>query len=75
MKFYDIVYMLARDNGMTIENLSHKLGKGSKYISSSRNRGSIPQVDNAAMILKACGYTLCAVPKKRIPKNAIKIDF
>ena len=75
MKFYDIVYDAARENGMTIEELGLKLGKSPRYIGTPKSRGSLPKVDNAAMILKACGYELCAVPKGKVPKSAKPIDF
>lgn len=74
MGFYDIVYELANEQGITIQKLGLKLGKNSKYISGPKSRGSLPKVDNAAMILAALDYSLCVVPEKEVPENAIIID-
>lgn len=75
MKFYDIVYKLAGEQGISIENLSLKLGKGTRYIGGAKSRGSLPKVDNAAMILDACDYALCAIPAENVPHDAIEVDF
>ena len=75
MKFYEIVYKLASEEGLSIEKLSLKLGKGSRYIGGAKSRGSLPKVDNAAMILDALDYELCAVPKGSAPEDAITVDF
>lgn len=74
MNFYDAVYIIAREQGISIENLSLKLGKAPRYIGSAKSRGSLPKVDNAAMILDALGYDLCVIPDDEIPDNAIIID-
>ena len=75
MKFYDIVYALAQKNSTSIENLSLKLGRGPNYICGAKSRGSLPKVDNAAMIVDACGYTLCVVPSDNVPEDAITVDW
>ena len=75
MEFYDIVYKAAGEQGLSIEKLSLKLGKTSRYIGGSKSRGSLPKVNNAAMILDACGYTLCAIPSDSVPDDAIPVDF
>lgn len=74
MNFYDTVYEISRSQGISIENLSLSLGRGARYIASSKSRGSLPKVDNAAMILNALDYSLCVVPENEIPKDAIVID-
>ena len=74
MQFYDAVYRAAKISGLTMEQISHKLGKTASYITSSKARGSAPKVDNAAEILNACDFTLCAVPKDEVPEGAIVID-
>lgn len=74
MKFYDVVYKLAAEKGMSIENLSLKLGKSARYIGGSKSRGSLPKVNNAAMIIDACDYVLCAIPNDEIPESAYIID-
>lgn len=74
MNFYDLVYWLAKDQGISIEKLSIKLGRGARYIGGAKIRGSLPKVDNARMILNALDYELCAIPKDNIPEDAIIID-
>lgn len=74
MNFYDAVYEITRSSGMSIEDLSLKLKRGPKYIASSKSRGSLPKMDNAAMILEALDYKLCIVPADDIPEDAIVID-
>lgn len=75
MEFYDAVYQAAWQNGLTMEQLSQKLGHTATYITSAKSRGSLPKVNNAAKILDACEYTLCAVPKGSVPDDAITINF
>lgn len=75
MKFYDIVYEIARNDGLSIERLSLKLGRGPNYVGGAKNRGSLPKVDNAAMIVDACGYALCVVPKDEVPDGAYIVDW
>lgn len=74
MNFYDAVYKLAEEKRITIQNLGLKLGKGSRYVGGAKSRGSLPKVDNAAMILEALDYKLCVIPKRNVPDDAIIID-
>jgi len=74
MQFYDAAYKIAGEKGISIENLSLSLGKTSRYVGSAKSRGSIPRIDNAAMILGAMDYVICAVPKDKVPEDAIVID-
>ena len=74
MNFYDAVYEITRNGGMSIENLSLKLNRAPRYIASAKSRGSLPKIDNAAMILEALDYKLCIVPADDIPEDAIVID-
>lgn len=75
MQFYDAVYKVAGEKGLSIERLGINLGKSARYIGSAKSRGSLPKVNNAAMIVDACDYTLCIVPKDNVPEDAITIDF
>lgn len=74
MNFYEIVYKLAEEQGLTIQKLGLMLGKGSRYIGGAKSRGSLPKTNNAAMILNALGYELCIVPSDNVPEDAIIID-
>ena len=73
--FYDAIYEIARKQNISIEKLGLKLGRGARYIGGAKSRGSLPKVDNAAMIADACGYTLCLVPSGNVPEDAIVIDW
>ena len=75
MSFYDIIHKLSREQGLSLEKLSIKLGKGARYIGGAKSRGSLPRVDNAAKMADALGYTLCVVPSNNVPDDAIKVDF
>lgn len=74
MNFYDAVYRVAGIRDMTVEGVSLKMGHSSAYIASAVSRGSLPKVDTAGRILDACDFKLCAIPKDRIPDDAIVID-
>ena len=74
MNFYDIVHEIARKNGMSLEKLSVCIGRSETYLASSKSRGSLPKINNAAKIANACGYTLCMVPSNKVPKDAIVIE-
>lgn len=74
MNFYEIVYRLANEQGISIENLCLKLGKSPRYIAGSKSRGSLPKIDNAIMILNELGYTICMVPNENVPEDAIIIN-
>lgn len=74
MNYYDVVYKLAREQGISIENLCLKLGKAPRYIAGSKSRGSLPKINNANMILNELGYTICIMPNEDIPEDAIIID-
>lgn len=74
MKFYDVVYELAGKMGLSIENLSIKLGKGPRYVGGAKSRGSIPSVKNASMILNELGYVLCAIPADEVTDEMLTID-
>ena len=74
MNFYEVVYKLAEEKGITIQKLGLKLGKGSRYIGGAKSRGSLPKTSNAAMILDALDYSLCVVPENEVPEDAIVID-
>lgn len=74
MNFYDAVYKIADEQGITIQKLGIKLGKSSRYVGGAKSRGSLPKVDNAAMILDALDYSLCVIPSDKVPDNAIVFD-
>ena len=74
MQFYDALYRIAAENGLTFDKLSLKMGHTSSYISAPKSRGSVPKVSNAVKMVAECGYVICAIPKDKVPDNAIEID-
>ena len=74
MNFYDAVYGITLDQGTSMEKLSIRLEKSPNYISASKGRGSLPKVDNAAMILDGLDYVLCAVPNEDVTGDRIAIE-
>ena len=74
MEFYDALYSIAREQGISVEALSLKIGRVSSFITSSKSRGSKPKVDTAARMVDGCDYVLCAIPSKKVPKCAVVID-
>lgn len=74
MQFYDALYRIAAENGLTFDRLSLKIGYTSSYISSSKSRGSIPKVDSAIKMVSGCDHAICAIPNGKVPDNAIVID-
>ena len=74
MNFYDAVYDIARQKGISIERIGYELGHTARYVGSAKSRGSLPKVDNAAKIVNVCGHSLCIVPSDNVPEDAIIID-
>lgn len=74
MNVYDAVKAAAADAGLSLSQVSRSLGRPSNYISAGAGRGSVPQSDNAAAMLEACGWRLVAVPAADVPPSALVID-
>jgi len=75
MSFWDTVYALAKDNGITVFEITKRLGLSPAYIAVQRSRGSHPKTNTAAQVLDAVGYELWAVPSgSRMPEGSLKID-
>lgn len=73
MNFYDAVREVSVLSGISENDACDKLGKNHSYISKARARGSMPQVDNAAMIMGAFGWELVAIPAGSAPDDAVPI--
>lgn len=74
MDFYDIVKHAADDAGISISAVGRAMGKPSNYVSNGVGKGASPRLDTAAAMLRACGYTLCALPDGNVPAGALVID-
>lgn len=74
MDVYDAVKTAAADAGLSLSQVSRSLGRPSNYIAGGVSRGSVPQADNAAAMLEACGWLLVAVPAADVPPSALVID-
>lgn len=74
MQFYDALYQVAQQSGVTVERIGLSLGHSAGHVSSSKSRGSVPRIDSAAKMLSVCGYKLCAMPNSSITDETITID-
>ena len=74
MEFYRIVKHIAVKQKLTQEEICRRMGRSKRYLSANMARKSIPKVDSAAAIAKACGYELCVVPADEVPESAFVID-
>ena len=62
MGFYDVLKTAADAAGMPLARIGQAMGRNASYVSGNMARGSVPQVDNAAAMLAACGWALLAAP-------------
>ena len=74
MNAIDTVRTAADRAKIPTTHIGIKLGKSRAYFSMCAKKGRDPQSQTLADMLDVCGYVLCAVPKNRIPKNALVID-
>ena len=73
MNFFEVLYSIAAEKGIKIDSIGPLMGKSAKYVSANRSRGSVPSIDNAALMLEVCGFGLYAIPYEDAPKDAIRI--
>lgn len=71
--FYDVLQEAAEASGVSLNAVGVAIGRSASYVSSSRARGSVPSVDNAAAMLAACGWSLAAIPSDDVPPSALVI--
>lgn len=68
------VMQLSRDTGLTYAAASRILGHKDAYVSSAVGRGKCPSFDNANLIVRAFGYSICLVKQGDEPKLSIVVD-
>lgn len=74
MDFYGVLYEAASREGVSVSQVGETLGKSRAYVASGKQRGSDPSTANAAAMLGACGWTLCALPADKVPPDALTLD-
>lgn len=74
MNVWDALKHAVRESGMSYPAVEESIGRGRNYISGNMSRKSCPSYDNALMLFKACGYTLCIVKMGDEPEGAILVD-
>lgn len=74
MKFYDALYKITKETGISLNSIGRSLGLNENYVAKSKARNSMPVVTNAAKMLKVCGYTLCAVKDDEVTESMVVID-
>lgn len=71
--FWDVLLTIANQNGVSATEICRKLGLSRAYIAKAKTTDTVPLLTTAARLLDACGYELCAVPKKRVSKHMHRI--
>ena len=71
----DAVKQAANRAGLTLYRVSLDMGKTRQYVNNIITRGSVPQADTLARMLDICGYSLCAIPKDKVPEDALIISY
>ena len=74
MGFYDVLREAARDAGISLATVAERMGRNRNYVTNNVSRGSAPNVDNAAAMLAACGWSLVAVPSDAVPAGALSVE-
>lgn len=74
MEFYDVVIDAANDAGLSLSQISRRLGKAPNYIANGVGKGASPRLDSATAMLAACGWSLAAMPSDAVPPDALVID-
>lgn len=74
MGFYDVLRDVSKDAGISFAGIAESMGRNRNYVTNNASRGSAPNVDNAAAMLAACGYELCAVPRGSVPPGALVVE-
>jgi len=72
--FYDVLREVSAHSGVAITAIGPRIGRARSYATAAEARGSVPSVNNAAAMLAACGWSLCAVPSEDVPPSALVID-
>ena len=70
-----IIRQISNDSGVSLRQMSIKIGQMDNRIANMLNRGSIPRADTMARICATCGFRLCVVPIDSIPNDAYIIDI
>lgn len=73
MNFYDVVAVCAKKSDMSTNKISYALGHSTNYLRNLKSMKRDTAVSNAARILDACGYALCAVPKDKVADDMLEI--
>lgn len=74
MDVYSAIRTAAKRSRTPLIEIGPRMGHGKAYVSALMSKGGAPRYDTLAEVLGACGYSLCAVPRGKVPKSAIEID-
>ena len=74
MNFYEVLYKIAHEKGISTRALAKAIGRSSAYITIQKSRGSLPIVSTASMLVSALDYKLCIVPADSVPEDAYIIE-
>ena len=74
MNVWDALKKTIHDTGMSYTSVEKVICRGKNYIAGNMSRKSCPSYDNALLMFRACGYTLCIVRQGDEPEGAIMVD-
>lgn len=70
----DVLKCAASAANVPITHIGQAIDKRPNYVSAIATRGSNPQCDTMASMLRVCGYELCAVPREAVTAEMLVID-
>lgn len=65
---------IANSRGVALRRIGITMGKSGQYVNVLISQGSSPRCNTMSKMLDVCDYALCAIPKDKVPEDAIIID-
>lgn len=75
MKPIEAIYLITNESGLSLSNISTAMGKSRQFVATIIGRNCCPVTKTLIEILDVCDYALCAIPKGKVPENAVVIDL
>ena len=74
MQYYDALKRAADAAGLSLSQVSERINRNPNYIANNISIGNSPSVDNAILMMGACGYSIVAVPEGDEPEGCLAIS-
>ena len=65
---------IANSRGVALRRIGLTMGKSGQYVNVLISQGSSPRCATMSKMLDVCDYALVAMPKDKVPEDAIVID-